>query len=352
MELGPLISIFLFFVLVGGLIIIYSEELQKMEFFGRLQTTPVSKVIIPENKNTHVSVPIPSAPIPSAPPSQAFSSGRTVAFGTEGGRITDVRAREVNKIEEGVVLHTITNGVTNYYAQGFLKEIEELYKPSPHAGKVVFLDRISGIQETEPEREYVALLVSSATTSAIDISGWKIFDRRKRVTHKIPKAVRILGSDQIQKEEVVRAGPGDLIIITSGSSPTGTSFRVNKCSGYRSQFKNFTPSIKTECPDALEEFQRMGTVPYTDNQCYSIVENLSACKAVTRIPATVTRECRDFLENTVTEQGCVRLHRNDKDFFQQEWRLFLETKRELWERENNVLYLLDERNLLITTLVY
>ena len=344
MEIGPLISIFLFFILIFGLIIIFIEEIKIAEFIGRIQTTPVPLVEIPKQTVT--------APKVLAVPVQVFSTNREVAFGTEGGRITDTNTREVKEVERGKVLHTITSGVTNYYARGFLEEIERLYDPSPHAGKIVFLDRVTGVKEERPEREYVALLVANNLQQPLEITGWKLFDRSEKVSYKLPRAIRVLGSDDIQATAVVKVNAGDLVIISSGSSPAGTSFRINKCSGYRSQFKTFIPSIKTNCPTASDEFSTLRTVPYTDNQCYAIVERLSTCRAVTQIPSTVTRECREFLENVATERGCVKRHRNDRDFFHGEWRLFLESKKELWKNRDNILYLLDDKNRLVTTLVY
>ena len=47
MELKPLITIFFFFILVAGIVIIYHEEILKMEYFGRLQTTAVPKTVVP-----------------------------------------------------------------------------------------------------------------------------------------------------------------------------------------------------------------------------------------------------------------------------------------------------------------
>ena len=348
MELGPLISIFLFFVLIFGIIIIYLEEITKMEIFARIQTTPVPTVIAPQPTNPNTTV----IPIPSGPPARVFSSNRGVVFGTEKGRITDVKAREKKKIERGEVLHTITNNVTDYYARGFLEEIERLYEPSPHAGKIAFLDRVTGVKESYVEREYVALLTANNIQAQLEITGWKLFDRNRKVSYKLPKAIRVFGSDDIQSATAVRANPGDLIIVSSGSSPSGSSFKLNKCSGYRSQFKGFTPSIKTECPSALDEFLRLGSVPYTDNQCYAVVERLSKCRVVTQIPSSVTKECRGFLETVATEKGCVRQHRNDEGFFLSEWRLFLGSDEEIWKNKDNILYLLDDQNRLVATLVY
>ena len=172
-----------------------------------------------------------------------------------------------------------------------------LYTPSPHAGHIMFHDRVVGVKASRPEREYFILLAADTVTEPISITGWKVFDKDERVSYKIPKGVRVVGTSGLQKAIPIKIEAGDTIIVSSGRSPIGNSFLVNKCSGYRSQFKNFTPSIKTECPDPLDEFIANGNVPYSDNQCYDIANRLRTCTAVTNIPSGVTNQCRDFLED-------------------------------------------------------
>ena len=354
MDIKPVITLCLFFFLVAGLVVIYHEEIQKMEFFARVQTSPVPKVDGPGN----IALPPPPQGLqppaitiqPIAGPKAVFSQSGGIRFGN--GKIVNGRVREVEKTEPGTVLHTITGGVTDYYAEGFLKDAEKLYEPSRYAGYIAFHDRTSGIKSTRPEQEYFVLSVSQNLQHSVEITDWKVFDRSKKISYKLPKGVKVLGTSGTQKGTPIKITGGDAILISSGRSPIGLSFRLNKCSGYRSQFKNFIPSIKTACPDPLDEFLTDGTVPYTDTTCYEVVNRLGTCTAVTNIPSGISNKCRDFLEQVVTERGCVNLHRNDGDFFLPEWRVFLNSKRELWKNENNVLYLLDDENRLVATLVY
>ena len=294
--------------------------------------------------------PPPAPTRPSYTPRTVFSQRHGIQFGN--GRIVNGRVKEVETAQPGTVLHTITGGVTDYFAEGFLKDAERLYEPSEYAGYIAFLDRTSGIKSTRPEQEYFVLSVSQNLRETVEITDWKVFDRDKKISYKLPKGVKVLGTSGTQKGTPVKVSGGDVVIITSGRSPIGVSFRVNKCSGYRSQFKNFTPSIKTRCPDPIDEFLAHGTVPYTDIVCYEVVDRLGTCTTITNIPSKVSNKCRDFLEQVVTERGCVNFHRNDPDFFLPEWRIFLNFKKELWKNENNVLYLLDGENKLVATLVY
>ena len=162
----------------------------------------------------------------------------------------------------------------------------------------------------------------------------------------------MLGTSESRGASPVEVRAGDKILVSSGDSPVGFSFRVNKCSGYRSQFKRFQPTVKTSCPDPFDEFIADGSIPFTDNECYDIARRLSSCTTLTRIPGTVSRECRTFFQDVISERGCVDLHRNDSDFFLPEWRLFLGSDKSLWKASDNTLYLVDEDGHLVATLVY
>ena len=358
MKLGVLLPIFLFFMLFAGIIIIYREEIEKMELFGKLHVTPVPATF---TDRPAVSPPpsIPAAPgigatviSPASGSSTSdIRSARLLSFGN--GRIVDATLRNIPIVNlrggEGS-LHTLLPDVADYYAQAFVEEASGLYSPSPHAGSVVFLDRASGVKASEPDREYFVLLVSNVLPSPITITDWKVFDRETKRIHRIPRAVKVFGSGDVSAPVVASAG--DRIFVSSGDSPVKTSFQVNKCSGYRSQSVTFVPSVKTACSDPVREFTSHGKVPFSDDICYDTVSSLARCTTVKTVPQGVTIACRDFLQQVLSEKGCVSRHRNDSDFFTGEWRLFLKSDRELWKNRDNVLYLLDENDLLVATMVY
>ena len=349
MQLGTLLPIFLFFLLFAGILIIYREEIEKMELFGKLHTSPVPATRIDQP-------PIPPAPIippltTSSPTTPSIPNLRVISFG--GGRIVDSTLRNIPIVDlrDSVgSLHTLLPDVSDYYARAFVEEASDLYNPSPYVGSVIFLDRVSNIQETDPDREYFVLLVSNALSTSITITDWKVLDRQSGVSYTFPRGVKVFGSSGTSLPITVDSG--DRIFVTSGDSPAATSFQVNKCSGYRSQFDAFIPTIKTSCSDPLQDFSDYGDVPFSDAVCYSAVSSLSPCTTVRTIPSGVTTKCRSFLQDVLTEKGCVSHHRNDPDFFTGEWRLFLNSDRELWENRDNVLYLLDENDFLVATLVY
>ena len=357
LRLGEILPVFLFFVLVVGVVIIYREEIEKMELFGKLQTTPIPAAIIGDSSlSSSPTSPRPEVPVTVLSPlviHSTFVGNHAVRFG--GGRVVDFGANDVTQdsLAHSGALHTVPSQVNNYYAQAFTEESSHMYDSSPYAGSVVFLDRVSGIKESNSDAEHFILLVSNTLKESITITDWSVVDRESGESYVFPKGVKILGSAELEYLSLpIKVRSGDVVIVSSGRSPVGDSFRVNKCSGYRSQFKEFVPSIKTSCPDPVREFLDDRTVPFSDDVCYAAIVSLPACTVPTAIPSKVTKECRDFLKNVLTEQGCVARYKDEADFFTPEWRLFLNSRRELWRNRDNVLYLLDDDGLLVATLIY
>ena len=358
MQLGTLLPIFLFFMLFAGILVIYREEIEKMELFGKLHVTPVPATFT--GGSAALSPPfIPAVPnidpvvisSPSGSSAPDIKGTHLLSFGN--GRIVDATLRNIpiaNLRDGEGSLHTLLPDVVDYHARAFVEEATDLYSPSPYVGSVVFLDRASGVKASKPDREYFVLFVSDVLSDPITITNWKVFDRATKRIHRIPSAAKVFGSGDASAPVVVSTG--DRIFVSSGDSPANTSFQVNKCSGYRSQSVDFVPSIKTTCTDPVREFASYGKVPFSDDVCYSTVSSLSPCTTVKVVPQGVTTACRDFLQQVLSEKGCVSRHRNDTDFFTGEWRLFLKSDRELWKNRDNVLYLLDENDLLVATMVY
>ena len=345
MQLGTLLPIFLFFMLFAGILIIYREEIEKMELFGKLHTTPV-----PATNTDRVTAPSVPQITPTILSPSIVSNAPAISFGN--GRIVDAALRDIPIADLRDVagsLTTLSSGVSDYYARAFVEEAADLYAPSPHTGSVLFLDRVSSIKESSADREYFILLVSNVLTAPLTLTDWKVLDRQKKVAYLFP-AIDVSGSGEDSSPITVYSG--DRVIVSSGRSPVDTSFRVNKCSGYRSQSNTFVPAIRTSCSDPLQAFADYGKVPFSDDACYVAVLPLSPCVTVDTVPSGVTDACRDFLQNVLSEDGCISRHRGDVDFYTGEWRVFLGSDTQLWKNRDNVLYLLDENDLLVATLVY
>ena len=227
----------------------------------------------------------------------------------------------------------------------------ERYQESPYRGKVYFLARTLTFDAPTSAGEYFVLEVAP-NGGGIPVTGWSVFNYTRKEAFHFPKAIDVFLPFVKVREDTIFTRPNDRLIVTTGSSPIGVSFRVNKCLGYKEQFKKFTPTLKTECPSPRSELLNDLTVSFTEDTCYDFVDTIDRCESATKIPTKITGECATFIRNTFTEEGCVKLHRNDDDFLYNEVRLFLGERGTVWRSKSDALFLLDQNGKLVDVLEY
>ena len=233
------------------------------------------------------------------------------------------------------------------------KVVEKPARPSAAGGKVenskitsstiskykdlVSLKYVS--RSSNPGQEYVTIKANNNPENIL-VTGWTLKSLGSGQSVTIPKGVPLFFSNMINREEDIYLRPGDTLYLVTGLSPNGESFRVNKCSGYLTQFQTFTPYLNSICPRASDE--DLSKVPkYVSNDsCFDYIDSYPRCKIQTEIlPVTWSVECKDFI-NKLNYPSCVNTHKNDKDFYLPEWRVYLKRSQPVWKdkRENIVLY--------------
>ncbi len=222
-----------------------------------------------------------------------------------------------------------------------LEEIEKREKMSQFEGKIN-ISRCRG-SRSDADEEYIELKVKTATDEKIHISDWVLKSAMTGVQIQIGEASKLPYSSRVNKEYPVFVSNGDKIIIVSGRSPLGVSFQVNKCSGYLEQFQDFEPSLSKKCPLIEDEdLPRAGPNAF-DDDCWDYIERLSRCETpIDDLPLDMQHECRVYLTTEVNYNACVDTHKNDSDFYQPEWRIFLDRDNELWKKKREIIELLDD----------
>lgn len=234
--------------------------------------------------------------------------------------------------------------------------------------------------EDYPRNEYITLR-NDSDSERIDITGWSLTNGRDkkyfpvndkqvkgvstRVT--IPKGTKIFVPNSINPQEDIILAPDDEAIITTGA-PYGvkTSFKENICSGYiqESEDYNYSPSLNNNCPYPQDE----KGVDSLDDVCYKFVRGLSSCHTpefkdavyVDNVPYTgyvddvgnLSYACKDFIKKNYNYNSCVANHLSDKDFFEREWRVFLNSPWELWSNDREVITLYDREGKMVDELTY
>lgn len=230
-------------------------------------------------------------------------------------------------------------------------------------------DMVSFSGSTQPEalfrhEEYVTLRASSNNRADINITGWRIESLVTGNSATLGTVTNLVRSGQVNPQTTLLLPPGGEVTVITGRSPLGTSFRINQCIGYMSQFQNFIPELPTDCPDPEEEFERYASVPTThlrsDRDAYDIcldfVDSLPRCEIydddLEEVEPDLHNSCQAFIEEELTYSACVRNHQFEIDFYTDEWRLYLNANWELWRDKREILRLLDERGRTVDVLTY
>jgi len=207
---------------------------------------------------------------------------------------------------------------------------------------LVEIDSTSGARSTIPGEEYIVIKASRTNSSSVNITGWKIASGATGNSYNLGSGVVIFRSGQINSESAILLNPGERAIITTGRSPVGYSFKTNKCSGYLSQFQNFSPSIRSRCP--APEDTEIPFDPYTFNDvCRDYINQIDTCRLPAKtFPIGGGSVCNDFVIKHFHYNGCVEDYLRDSDFYSSsEWRIYLKRDNEIWKERREIIKLLD-----------
>ncbi len=239
------------------------------------------------------------------------------------------------------------------YGGEFLKRDTDLKKYLSVFKDKVFVADWGGGKETDPNREYITLTASLSQNEAIGISGWKL-KGLNNTEAVIGQAVKLPYLSQINPETALILFGNERAVVTTGFSPIGVSFQVNKCSGYLGQFQEYYPSLEKDCPDPTSEFYSMTEYSNLDNgECASYLGSIQRCQINTfSLPGTLSSSCSYFINNKLNYNECVRDHKNDPDFYKPEWRIFLGKNTELWKNQGDYIKLYDNQENVVSYTVY
>ena len=221
---------------------------------------------------------------------------------------------------------------------------------SPYRGKVSIAST-QGASEQDPKAEYVTLRASDDNRESIAITGWTLESAITGKSVSLPQGSEIFTSGSLE-EGVIVLKPGDEVTVVTGRSPVGISFRINRCSGYLTQFQTFTPTLSKSCPRAESEALSRSSSRTLPDSCFNFLEGLGQCRIELSLPPELSQECRQFIQNDLTYNGCVALHRNETNFKNPEWRIYLSRPEELWKEKREMVKLLDGSGKLVDTSTY
>jgi len=220
-----------------------------------------------------------------------------------------------------------------------LLELEKKQNTSLFSGKVEI--RRSLGSRGDVDEEYIELSANLPIGEKVLISNWSLRSEMTGIEVKIGEASKLPYTSQINKEYPVFISGGDKIIILTGRSPIGVSFQINKCSGYLEQFQDFEPSINKKCPLVEDEDLPVFGPNAFNDECWDFIENISRCETPLTFPLDMQYECRNYLTKEVNYNVCISNYKDKSDFYEPEWRIFLDRNNELWKKDREIIQLLD-----------
>ncbi len=140
------------------------------------------------------------------------------------------------------------------------------------------------------------------------------------------------------------------MIVSTGRSPVGVSFRENMCTGYFEERQDFRPPLLESCPTPYQEYTRF--YDDEDDECEQYVRSIPYCSTDTDVPSNVSGSCEDFVEEYISYDGCIEAHEGDENFHGRTWRVFLGKSDELWANSKETILLLDASGKVIDAFSY
>ncbi|GEM_PF-515548 len=220
---------------------------------------------------------------------------------------------------------------------------------SPLTGKI----SINNINRsgTSSAGEYVVLKTSTGNKEKILLTGLRLESVSSGRGVTLPKGVQLPFQNQVNVEQPIYLSPGDTAYIYTGRSPLGVSFRLNKCTGFFNQFQSFNPSLPSRCPDPSSEPLPPPASLYND-QCIDYINSLSSCQVIIKPPLNISPECQRYVTTEINYTKCVEYHKNDKDFYDPEWRVYLNHDDTLWKSKREIIHLVDRNGKIIDVVTY
>jgi len=269
-----------------------------------------------------------------------------IGIGAYGGVKNMQRTGSTLTIEQRITL--AQNQVDNLKTK--IQNEEDSKNASQYRG-VVFLKYVN--RSADPKQEYLTIQVDNSIKTNIPLVGWKIKSLNTGQEYDIPKGTDLFFTNSLNSEGNIILAPGDIVYLITGQSPIGYSFRTNECSGYLQQFQTFTPYITSMCPRPSDE--NLSSIPKNalNDSCFDYLDSMSRCRVETdNFPPTLTSECKNFIEDKLNYKSCVNIHKNDKDFYKQEWRMYLKRSDSIWKQNREHIVLYDNKGLLVDSLTY
>lgn len=220
---------------------------------------------------------------------------------------------------------------------------------SPYASFVTL--QAGNVQTDNPRDEYILIRAAATLSSPINIAGWSLQSALTGERAVLPLAASPFIQGRINQVRSIALESTGYVVVSSGPSPVGVSFRETGCTGYLAQTQSFVPPLANACsrPTELLPRTQQNETQYGAN-CIDYIERLPHCTYPINPPAQLSSACRTYITNTFTYNGCVQAYAGRNNL--NAWRAYLASERELWRNSHDVIRLLDSEGRTVDTLSF
>ena len=214
---------------------------------------------------------------------------------------------------------------------------------SPYFEKVEIEDLEPG---TKTSYSLITLDTDLDRGEEINMTGWqlkgrlKTFDFSKGIQAYHPIFNAVPNKDIIIKRN-------DTIYLSAASTPLGLAsvFKTNQCAGYLDDLRTFPIPIPEDCPEIEED-----DISELDQCCQEYILDLEECE-LPKDTYALDSECRDYVTNNISYEGCFSKYSKYNDFLGDEWHMYLNFNLVL-TGECHTLYLRDQNGLFVDKYSY
>ncbi|MEK7514555.1 MAG: hypothetical protein AAB587_01925 [Patescibacteria group bacterium] len=231
-----------------------------------------------------------------------------------------------------------------------IKETIEKQSQSQYFG-LISLRSGNGFGGTDARKEYLTI-TASTRIEPVSLSGWKLVSDSTATVMTLGRATNVYYPQNLTEDTNVILSSGGKVVVVSGISPVGISFRSNICTGYLNRNNVLTPSLPQLCPYARDE--NLSSIPKTpiNDKCFDYIDTIPRCKMPTEsLGLGYSAECAVFVAEKINYKGCVDIHRNDTGFLGNEWRVFLGRNETIWKNSRETIRLVDNLGKTVATYI-
>lgn len=217
---------------------------------------------------------------------------------------------------------------------------------SNYYNKIFFTVRGNSIQ---PEDELVEI-TNRDRKESIDVTGWTIKNTQNH-SFEIPLVHNLPGSYDIKPTDRLILPPGGRVTISVGKQERRINFQENSCTGYFAQTSEFNPPISSSCPRLDARFL---SAQFSD-RCVKLMERIPGCITPSfsyKDTAGLENECTDFINQNFSYTGCVKNFRDQPDFFEKHWLIWMQSSEEFFRNTHDTVILRDSEGKLVSEKSY